>query len=427
MKADWVSVDQAIHTVLWAMRELGAQPCELRAARGRVLAEDLVAPIELPRWTNSAMDGFAVYGDDVVSASEASPVELPIVEEIAAGSFPLHPLKRGTAARIMTGAPLPDGADSVVRIEHTDGGRDSGGAYPLVTIFSGLDATRNLRRKGEEIGVGSIALRAGSVMSPAALGVAASLGWADVSVYRKPRVALLTSGDELVDLDGFEEVLAGKKIVSSNTYTLTGMLEEIGCEVINLGIARDCEESLRKALAHADGCDALVTSAGISVGAHDHVKSVLLSMGAAVKFWRVLMRPGSPFAFGTIGGLGGIPWFGLPGNPVSSAVTFELFARPALLRMAGHRNVFRRVIYARLLDDYLAPNGLTQFVRVTLDREGEVAVARLTGSQGSGILSSVAAADGLMVIGEEREGAAAGESYPVILLGSGGLQGEAGF
>jgi molybdopterin molybdotransferase len=417
MNADWVGLREALETIQSAIQPIGDEPCPLRSSRGRVLAEDVVSPIDLPLWTNSAMDGFACLAGDVRHATRADPVVLRVVDDVPAGAFPRVPVTPGTATRVMTGAPIPDGADTVVRVEHTDGGTGGGGR--VVRIHDGHDAGRNLRRQGEELKRGDIALRAGTPLTPAAVGVAAAMGRAELRVVRRPVVAVMTSGDELVDVDRYEEVMAGRRIVSSNSYTLGAQLEEIGCEVRYLGIAKDSLESLRSLLRQAEGCDALVTSAGISVGEHDHVKQALLELEAKVRFWRVRIRPGSPFAFGTIAAWGGIPWFGLPGNPVSSMVTFELFARPALLRMSGQLDVFPVPIRAVFRDDYRAPPGLTHLVRVALARDGSGEwEARTTGAQGSGILSSIVGAHGLMIVPEESEGAQTGERYDVWTFGA---------
>ena len=325
----------------------------------------------------------------------------------------------------MTGAPVPEGADGVVRVEHTDGGSNIGTAEAAVTVTSDVDAGRNLRRAGEDLRAGGVALKAGTILSPAGVGVAASLGFADLAVMRRPEVALLTSGDELVEVEEFERVQAGERIASSNSYTLAAQLEEIGWRVRYLGIAADTPDALRDALERARGCDALITSAGISVGEHDHVKGVLSDLGTKVAFWRVRMRPGSPFAFGSVAGLDGIPWFGLPGNPVSTMVTFEVFARPALLKMGGYRRIYRRTVTAILEEDFNAPAGLTQFVRVRLREEDGIWRASLTGAQGSGILSSLADADGLMVVPAAQEGARAGASLRVLPFEVAGASEEA--
>jgi molybdopterin molybdotransferase len=426
MKADWLPLAEARDLVVSSMAVLPGEESPLRAAAGRVLTEDLRSPIDLPMWTNSAMDGFAVHAKDIAGASAERPVELRVVESIAAGGFPRGSLHRGCAARVMTGAPVPEGADSVVRVEQTDGG--GGPGSDSVRIFSDQDAGRHLRRRGEELTRGAVALPKGSVMTPGAIGVAASIGFVSVPVVRRPLVAVLTSGDELVEVEEFEQVLEGRKIVSSNTHTLAAQLAETGCEVRYLGIAEDSPRSLRAALSRARGCDALITSAGISVGEHDHIRSVLAELRTAIRFWRVRIRPGSPFAFGTVGALGGIPWFGLPGNPVSSMVTFELFARPALLRMSGRRAVHRRTARAVLLTDHIAPAGLTELLRVRLTPTAEGGwTAEPTGPQGSGILSSLAAADGLLVVPEDRTGAKAGETFSVVPLSSPVLVEDAGF
>jgi molybdopterin molybdotransferase len=427
-RADWVSVAEARETILAAVRPLPPERLPLLRAGGAVLAEELIAPIDLPPWDNSAMDGFAVRSEDVLGATEEEPRELRVIDDIAAGGFPARPVVAGTASRIMTGAPLPEGADGVVRVEHTDGGSGLGTAEARVRVFSDADAGRNRRLRGEELRAGERVLEAGRVLRAAELGVAASFGRSQLRTVRRPTVALLSSGDELVDMDGFSEVLAGRRIVASTAYALAARLAEVGLQARLLGIAADSPKSLREHLLRARGCDVLVTTAGISVGAHDHVRGVLDGMGLQPRFWRVRMKPGSPFAFGSIDGLGGIPWFGLPGNPVSSLVTFELFVLPALLRMAGHRAIFPPVVTARLTEPYPHRPGLTHLVRVRLaEQEIGGTTASLTGAQGSGMLTSMAAADGLMVIAEHRPDAAAGDLLPVILPGGAPLREQAGY
>ncbi|MDR0786948.1 MAG: molybdopterin molybdotransferase MoeA, partial [Gemmatimonadota bacterium] len=399
MKADWVTPRDALRTILESVSVLGTETISIAEARGRILGEDLIAPIDLPRWTNSGMDGFAVHSADMKGASPYTPIPLKVIADIPAGLFPDQPLPRGCAARIMTGAPVPSGADSVVRVEDTNGGTGIGGPDAEVIILNARDAGKNIRRQGDEIAQGTTGLRAGTRMNPGALGIAASLGGARLVVHRRPIVALLTSGDELVHLDRYDEVLAGRRTISSSSYSIKAALEEAGCDVRYLGIADDSPESLRQTIRQARGCDALVTVGGISVGNHDYVKGVLLELDTRFSFWRVRMRPGSPFAFGVVGSLDGIPWFGLPGNPASSAVTFETFCRPALLRMGGTAAIHRRWISARLLDQVEAVPGLTQFIRVHLDQEEDgTFVARLTGKQASGYLSSIALANGLMIV-----------------------------
>jgi molybdopterin molybdotransferase len=425
--ADWVSVREARETILRAVAPLAPERRSLLDTLGSVLAEDVASPVDLPPWDNSAMDGFAVRGGDVRGASEDAPRVLRVVDDVPAGSFPARPVGPGEAVRVMTGAPVPEGADGVVRVEHTDGGSGIGTPDGRVAVRSDLDAGKNVRRQGEDVRRGDVVLRAGTPLRAAELGVAASLGRAELSVVRRPRVAVLASGDELVEVERFAEVLAGRKIVSSNSYALAAQLAESGIEARVLGIAADTPASLRERLEGARGCDALVTTAGISVGEHDHVRAVMESLGAEVGFWRVRARPGSAFAFGTVAGLGGIPWFGLPGNPVSTLVTFEVLVRPALLRMCGRRAVFPPVEPARLREAVSVKRGLTHFLRVRVDRQdGDLAVA-LTGSQSSGVLTSMAAADGLLVVPESGGEFAAGETLPVIVLGGAPLRGEAGY
>jgi molybdopterin molybdotransferase len=284
-----------------------------------------------------------------------------------------------------------------------------------------------VRRRGEDVAEGAVALRKGSLLRPGEIGVAASLGRARLRVIRRPRVALLASGDELVDVHGYAEVLAGKRIVSSNSYSVAAQIREAGGMVVDLGIAADEPESIRQLLAEARGCDALVTVAGMSVGEHDHMIAVLAELDTEVAFWRVRMRPGSPFAFGTIGSLDGIPWFGLPGNPVSAVVTCELFVRPALVRMAGAERVFPPAIEVRAADVIEGGTGLTRFHRVRLRYVPDgPPYAQLTGSQGSGILTSTVEADALLVIEAARERVDPGDTLPAILLGGHPLQSDPG-
>lgn len=397
--ADWLSAGDALRTVLAGVHPLGTEERPLLDALGSVLAEDAVSPVDLPPWDNSAMDGFAVRAADVRGASAAAPRVLRVVDDVPAGHVASRGVGPGEAIRIMTGAPVPAGADSVVRVEHTDGGRGIGTAEGTVTVVSDVDAGRNVRPRGEDVGRGDAVLRAGTVLRAPELAVAAAVGRARLSVVRRPVVAVLASGDELVPVEEFHEVRAGRRIVSTNSYALAAQLAESGMEARVLGIARDTPESLREHLARAAGCDALVTTAGISVGEHDHVLGALRSIDTEVDFWRVRIRPGSALAFGRVGGLDGIPWFGLPGNPVSTLVTFELFVRPALLRMAGHTRVHAPAVDAVMRDAYSARGELLHVPRVRLSRQADGATsARLTGAQGSGVGTSMAAADGLALV-----------------------------
>ncbi|HEX2190328.1 MAG TPA: gephyrin-like molybdotransferase Glp [Longimicrobiaceae bacterium] len=426
--ADWLSVAEARETILRDSAPLAAERRALLDALGHVLAEEVVSPVDLPPWDNSAMDGFATRAGDVRGASAGAPRALHVVDDLPAGRFPSRPVGPGEAARVMTGAPVPEGADGVVRVEHTDGESGIGTAEGRVVVLSDADAGKNVRRRGEDVRRGDVVLRAGTPLRAAEVGVAASLGRTELRVVRRPRVAVLASGDELVEVERFAEVLAGRRIVSSNSYALAAQLAEGGMEARVLGIAADTRESLREHLQAARGCDALVTTAGVSVGEHDLVREVLEGLGAEVLFWRVRARPGSAFAYGRVAGLGGIPWFGLPGNPVSTLVTFEVLVRPALLRMCGRRAVFPPVEPVRLAGPVSAKPGLTHFLRARLERGPDgVQVAALTGSQSSGVLTSMAAADGLLVVPESGGSFAPGDVLPAVLLGGAPLREEAGY
>jgi molybdopterin molybdotransferase len=331
-----------------------------------------------------------------------------VLETVAAGAFPSRALARGPATRIMTGAPLPEGADSVVRVEDTDGGLER------VEIRNARDARRNVRRRGEDLTAGAVVLERGTPVGPAQIGVLASVGAAVVEVHRRPRVAVLGSGDEIVDLDRFDEALRGKRIVSSNSYTMHAMVRAAGGEPVNLGIARDDPADLRERLERAAGCDLVVTSAGVSVGEFDYTRDVLAALGAEMRFWKVRMRPGAPLGFGV---LRGVPWIGLPGNPVSTMVTFELFVRPVIRRMLGHERLFRHPLPVVLEEPVAVSARLTHFLRaVVTARQGGTYTARLTGPQGSGVLTSMARANALLVVPEELQRAEAGDTLHALLL-----------
>ncbi len=403
-----LTVAEAVARILADVPRGPVERVALADALGRVLAAPAISPITIPAWDNSAMDGYAVRAADVESASAEAPVTLPVLETIAAGGFPSRPLPPGSSMRIMTGAPLPEGADTVVRVEDTDGGTTR------VTVGNARDVRKNIRYRGEDIREGALVLDAGTAVHAAQLGVLASIGSAIVDVYTRPRVAIMTSGDELVDLDRFEEVRAGTKIVSSNSYTLQALVRAAGGVPVSVGTARDDPDDIRARLERATTGDLIVTSAGISVGEFDHLRRVLEEMGVELKFWRVRMRPGAPLGFGL---LRGIPWIGLPGNPVSTMVTFDLFVRPAIRKMLGHARLFRRPVRVMLEEPVSIGARLTHFLRATVrpGDDGQL-LARLTGPQGSGILTSMARAEALLIIPEERPRVEAGESVHAFLL-----------
>jgi molybdopterin molybdotransferase len=397
----------AARRILAEIRRQPALRMPLDDALDSVLAEDIISPIDVPAWANSAMDGYAARGTDVRGASAERPVRLRVGEHLPAGSFPTRALGPGETARIFTGAPVPEGADSVIRQEDTDQGAET------VTIVRDRDVGVNVRPAGEDIRRGATVLSAAAPLGPAALGVLASLAVAHPLVYRRPRVAILGSGDEVVDVDQPDAILSGRKIASSNTHALVALVRRAGGEPINLGIARDTPESLREHLARALDCDLLVTSAGISVGEHDFVRQVLGELGAELRFWRLRMRPGAPVGFGI---LSGIPWIGLPGNPVSTMVTFELFVRPAIRKMCGHALPFRRAVPVRLAQPISLKPRLQHFLRAVVRQTGDGAEARLTGPQGSGILSSMVLANALLVVPEGQLETPVGASLQALML-----------
>lgn len=399
----------AARQVLARIRRQPALRVPLDDALGAVLAEPITSPLDLPAWDNAAMDGYAVRAEDVRGATEALPRQLRVVEQIPAGHFPTLTLTPGTCARIFTGAPVPAGADSVIRQEDTDLGADT------VTIVRDRDAGANVRRAGEDLRKGTRVFEPGIELGPAQLGVLASLAVATPLITRRPRVAILGGGDEIVDIDQPDLILSGRKVASSNTHTLMALVRQAGGEPLNLGIARDTPESLRAHLARAGEADLLVTSAGISVGEHDHVRGVLAELGAAMAFWRIRMRPGAPVGFGMLGDL---PWIGLPGNPVSTMVTFELFVRPAIRAMAGRPLPFRRTVPVRTGEPITVIPRLQHFQRavVTPGSEGGLPVARLTGPQGSGILTSMARANALLILPEGQFETPAGATLQALLL-----------
>ncbi|HWG54087.1 MAG TPA: gephyrin-like molybdotransferase Glp [Gemmatimonadaceae bacterium] len=403
-----LGVAEASARILAGIEPLGVERVALLDAAGRVLATPVTAPLTLPAWDNSAMDGYAVRAADIERASEQAPVSLRVLESVQAGEFPSRPVEAGTAIRIMTGAPVPDGADSVVRVEDTNGATD------VVVITSARDVRRNIRPRGEDIEAGVVVLDRGAPLGAAQIGVLASVGAASVDVYRRPRVAFMSSGDEIVDLDRFHEALAGRKVVTSNSYTLHTLIRAAGGEPLNLGIARDDPADLRERMQRAVGCDLLITSAGMSAGEYDYVRTVLAELGVTLDVWKVRMRPGAPLGFGR---LHGMPWIGLPGNPVSTMVTFELFVRPVLRRMQGHTRLFRRPVAVTLEEPVNIGARLTHFLRaiVTVREDGSLG-ARLTGPQGSGILTSMSLANALLVVPEDQPQVAAGETLHALLL-----------
>lgn len=392
--------------ILDHVERLTTERVPLSAALGFVLAEKVVAPLSLPPWANASMDGYAVRADDMISA----PTRLRVVAEVPAGAMPPTGIQRGEAMKIMTGAPVPDGADSVIRVEDTDRGEQS------VEIRNLRDAKRNIRPRGEDYREGEALGNMGDVVTPALIGVLASAGAAHVTIYRQPTVGIVSSGDELVMLKGFDAVLAGQRIVSSNSYSLPALVREAGALPRDMGIAVDDPQALRERIEAARGCDLLVTTGGISVGDRDYTRAVLEDLGADIKFWRVRIRPGGPLAFGVVDER---PWIGLAGNPVSAMVTFELYVKPAILKMCGHTNIFPLPVRVTLDEPVTVSGDLTHFLRVVLTPRNGRMHARLTGTQSSGALTSMARANAFLIVPEGRREYQTGEELNAIPLGAG--------
>ncbi len=422
-----ISVEEALEKVLGYVEVLQPERKPILDCLGQVLAEDVYATIDIPPLDNSAMDGYAVRAADTRGASESSPRCLVVVGEVAAGSLPTRKVKPGTAIRIMTGAPLPEGADAVVRFEDTDevSRKSSGGDLSQIGILCQAKKGLNVRGRGEDVAKGDSVLRKGNVLRPQEIGVLASLGHSTALVIRRPIVAILATGDELV---GIDQPLTPGKIHDSNTYTIAAEVSRYGGIPRILGIGRDSVQALTEKIDEGLDADMLITSGGVSKGDYDIVKDVLAEHGE-VSFWTVCMKPGKPLAFGAIEKIEGkkkrkVPHLGLPGNPVSSMITFEQFARPAILKMMGKRILAKPVIRAVIDDDIVNTDGRRLFVRVNVTRRGGQYYASLTGPQGSGILTSMVKANGLAVIPESSQGARAGDTVEVQMLDWAAEQGE---
>ncbi|MDT8307313.1 MAG: molybdopterin molybdotransferase MoeA [Anaerolineae bacterium] len=396
-QTDDLTVTEALGRVLAGVHLLPPEQVTIGEALGRVLASAVVAAASLPPFANSAMDGYAVRSDDLATASRETPSVLDVVGDIAAGAAPGFLLAPGEAARIMTGAPLPDGADAVVPVEATnEPWRDAQRPLPAqITVYQSVTPGDYVRFPGEDIQAGQEVMPAGHLLRPQEIGVLASLGMAHVPVIRRPRVGVLATGDELV---GVSEELAPGKIRNSNAYTQEAQIRALGAVPVPLGIARDELDDVRDKLGQGlEGeVDLFVSSAGVSVGAYDVVKGVLEAEGN-VGFWRVRMRPGKPLAFGSYQG---VPYLGLPGNPVSALVSFERFARPAILKMAGH-TAWERPRLQVTIAGPITSDGRETYARAIVRREADGSyVAQLTGEQGSHIMTSLVQANALLVVPE---------------------------
>lgn len=411
-KQEYLTVSEALAAVLAGVSVLPAESVPLLEALGRVLAEPVVARDSLPPFANSSMDGYALHAADLRGATPESLVTLRVAADIAAGAAATEPLAPGSAARIMTGAPLPPGADAVVPVEDTDEPwRDRERPLPeYVAVKREVKTGDYVRHVGEDIRAGDSVLEEGHILRPQEIGVLASLGVDQVRVIRRPRVGILATGDELISVS---DALRPGRIRNSNGYAQAAQVKALGAIPVLLGIARDTAEDLRARLQEGldAGVDLFVSSAGVSVGAYDVVKAVLEEEGNAV-FWRVRMRPGKPLAFAAYKG---VPYLGLPGNPVSAMVSFERFARAAILKMAGHGKLDRPMISVTI-QDAISSDGRESYVRAVVERRGAEYVATTTGSQGSHIMTSLVQANALLIVPEGVRQVNAGEKLTAWML-----------
>jgi len=417
-----ISVEQAMEKILSFTDVLDEETRPILDSLGQVMAEDIKSDIDIPPLDNSAMDGYAVQSRDTVGASEESPVFLRVIDTVSAGSIPKCKVEPGTAVRIMTGAAVPEGADSIVKFEDTDEyqHKKSSDAHPVtrVGVLCEVVPGLHIRRAGESIARGNITLKRGMIIRPSEVGVLASLGRSEVTVTRRPVVAILATGDELVDIN---QPLPVGKIYDSNTYSAAALVRRYGGIPRILGIALVTEDSLITRLRQGQDADMLITTGGVSAGDYDIVKDILAKEGE-IYFSKVRMKPGKPLAFGSFRGISKkgqarkILHLGLPGNPVSVMVTFELFARPAILKMMGKRDFTKPVIEAILEDSIVNTDGRRIYTRVIIEKRDSQYFARLTGPQGSGILTSMSLADGLAIVPEDTSGVKNGDKIQVMML-----------
>jgi molybdopterin molybdotransferase len=404
-----ISVRTALDLVLADMHPLGTERVALPQALGRILAEPVRATRDVPPFRNAAMDGYAVLAADVAAARRDAPVALQVLETVGAGRMPRRRITPGHATKIMTGSPMPEDADAVVRVEETD---EQDGQ---VRVLASVEPHANVRDPGEDMRVGQTVLEPGRSLRPADIGLLASLGVAMLQVRRRPEVAILSTGDELVELG---EPLAPGQIVNSNAYTLAAAVEEAGGVPRVLGIVRDTPESTRRAFTEAFAADLVLSTGGVSMGTFDLVRQTLAELGVVERFWKVAQKPGKPLTFSM---RGQTPIFGLPGNPVSTLVCFYVYVRPALRAMLGLEQLHLPVVAATTAESIRTTEGLTEFTRCTLAGEPGAYVARSTGSQSSGVMRSMSLGDGLLIAPPEVQTIEAGSAVRVLLLDGGSV------
>ena len=399
-----IQVQEALDKILSKIQFKGVEKIPLDQALGRVMAEDVVSRINNPPLDNSAMDGYALIAGDIQSATPENPVKLEMVEEIAAGYTAKGTLKPGQTMRIMTGAPIPPGADAVLMQEDTQKDGNS------ILCLDRADVEENIRRAGEDIKIGESVLKKGTTLSPAHIGMLAVIGRSQIAVGQRPTVSILSTGDEILELD---ETPQGPQIFNSNGHMLAAQIKSAGGIPIYLGIAKDTEKDLMEKFEWALTADIVVSSGGVSVGDYDLVKSSLQKMGQDMLFWKVAMKPGKPLAFGRIGKT---PIFGLPGNPVSSFVSFEQFVRPSLRKALGCSDLSHKTVQAKLTRTINKKPGRLHFLSSIVSwADGEYTVTP-AGEQGSGILKSAANANGLLIFPLEAEEIKQGQEVAVQLL-----------
>ncbi|MEE9164941.1 MAG: gephyrin-like molybdotransferase Glp [Nitrospinota bacterium] len=400
-----ILVNEAQKIILEKLQPLGPEKMPLLNTVGAVLQEDIYAQRDNPPADNSAMDGYALQFNDISSVDQNHPASLKVVEDIPAGQKPSKSIHPGEASRIMTGALLPGGADTVVMVEDTEKKNGS------VLILKPQKKGSHIRKQGEDFKKGALLLSKGNLVTSSNIGIIATAGYAKLSVNRRPVVAILSTGDELVDVDAKAE---DHQIINSNTYLLASQVLESGAKPMLLGIVSDRKDDIKEKLKSADKADIIITSGGVSVGDYDFVKDAIQDLGSEIVFWKIAMKPGKPLTFSM---LSKRPLFGLPGNPVSSFVSFEQFVRPAILKMSGHTDLFRKTIRATLSEDIKKKNdGRRHFLRSTLTyKNGSYSVSVLSG-QGSSMLASLASANSLLIIPESETELKSGEQVEVQVL-----------
>lgn len=407
-----INIEKAKNIILKNSLLLETETVKILSSLDRVLGEDIYSPVDISPFNNSAMDGYALLADDTRGATEANPIVLKIIEDIPAGYVGKNKITRGKAARIMTGAPIPEGADAVMMVEYTETiGVD---AKQQVRIFEEAQKNSNIREKGEDIKKGDFAIPKGKIIRPQEIGMMAALNISEVKVIRIPKVAIISTGDELVDIG--KDITPGK-IRDVNSYALQAMVYKCGGIPVCLGIARDKKEKLqKKILAAIEGpkrCDALIISGGVSVGTYDLVKNVLLELGFEEKFWKVAIKPGKPILFGMINN---IPVFGLPGNPGACIVTFDNFVRPAVLKMMGKTDFSKKIVEVICDETITKHDNRKQYISVEVFKKDSRYFAKSSGSQSSAVISSFVRADGLLIIPEDVNQVKKGEKVVVELF-----------